>query len=124
KASQRLVHTAVGRQLRPVGHETAEEPGGRHRLTVHVAGAGLAVDWTLTSPDGVAAATATTTVRNDGDAPVAVLAVTSLVTRVGAAADDLDVVTGESAWLGEGRWRRTPLRDPAVHFSLRAHGAE
>ena len=58
-------------------------PVRRHRLTVHLAGAGLAVDWQLTSYDGVAAATATTTVRNDGDTPVAVLAVTSLVTRIG-----------------------------------------
>jgi alpha-galactosidase len=124
KASQRLVHTAVGRQLRPDGHEAVVEPGGRHRLTVHLVGAGLTVDWTLTSYDGVAAATATTTVRNDGDAPVAVLAVTSLVTRIGSRADDLDVVTGESAWLGEGRWRRAPLRDAAVDLSLSAHGGE
>src|SRR5688572_24308366 len=127
KASQRLVHTAVGVQLRSVGHEAAIESGPtgrRHRLTVHLAGAGLAVDWQLTSYDGVAAATATTTVRNDGDAPVAVLAVTSLVTRVGTLADDLDVVAGESAWLGEGRWRRTPLREAAVDLSLSVHGGE
>jgi alpha-galactosidase len=123
KASQRLVHTAVGRQLRLVGHESSQA-GGQHRLVVHLAGAGLAVDWTLTSYDGVSAATATTTVRNDGDAPVAVLAVTSLVTRVAAGADGLDVVTGESAWLGEGRWRRTLLRDAAVDLSLHAHGGE
>jgi alpha-galactosidase len=126
-SSQRLVRTAVGRQLRLVGHESAVEPGPtgrRHRLTVHLAGAGLAVDWQLTSHDGVPAATATTTVRNDGGAPLAVLAITSLVTRIPAAADDLDVVTGESAWVGEGRWRRRPLRDAAPDLSIASHGGE
>lgn len=127
KASQRLVHTAVGEQLRLVGHETSTETssgGPQRRLTVHLAGAGLAVDWQLTSYDGVAAATATTTVRNDGNAPLALLAVTSLVTRVAAATHDLDVIAGENAWLGEGRWRRAPLREAVVDLSLPAHGGE
>jgi alpha-galactosidase len=125
KASQRLVHTAVGRQLRLTGHES-DSASGQHRLTVHLAGAGLVVEWRLTSYDGVPAATATTTVRNAGDAPLALLAVTSLVARTapGSTADDLDVIVGESAWLGEGRWRRGPLREAAVDLSLAAHGGE
>lgn len=130
RASQRLVGTAVGARLRLVGHESAVEPGptGRlHRLVVHLAGAGLAVDWQLTSHDGVPAATAITTVRNTGDAPIAVLAVTSLATRIapaGVTADDLDVLLGESAWLGEGRWQWMPLRAAAVDLSLAAHGGD
>ncbi|MEU7871759.1 glycoside hydrolase family 36 protein [Dactylosporangium sp. NPDC049140] len=127
RASHRFSETTIGRRLTLDGH-TATRTGAWHelRLDLHDEPTGLAVRVLLRSADGVAALQATTTVRNDGPAVATLLGVTSLSAGFGGlAVEDLDLVRGDSEWLGEGRWRREPLRaGAAVDLALPRHGQD
>ncbi|NIZ91345.1 alpha-galactosidase [Kineosporiaceae bacterium B12] len=130
----RLVRTAVGARLRLVGHERDTDERGHHRLHLDLRDrvSGLAVRVALTSAEGVSALTCVTTVTNEGDDVAVLQAVTSWASRVqptsggtGAAAGDLELLHGRSDWVGEGRWRREPLRAAGLaDLTLSAHGGE
>ncbi|MBV1855209.1 alpha-galactosidase [Catellatospora sp. NEAU-YM18] len=127
RASHRFSETSLGRRLACTGSETSRE-GDWHRLRIDLrdAAGGLAVQVLLRSREGVSAVQAHTRIVNEGDEPVVLLGVTSLSLGFGAVAvDELDVVQGDSEWLGEGRWSRRPLRDgAAVDLDLRLHGQD
>jgi alpha-galactosidase len=115
-ANLRNTATAVGARLRHAGHR--EEQDGPWRV-LHVDqrddATGLEVRTTLRTPAaGRPSLQAWTTVRNAGEQPVALQAVSTLVLGhpLGAGAGPRDVVTveGRNEWVGEGRWEVTPLR--------------
>ncbi|MFI5896668.1 glycoside hydrolase family 36 protein [Actinoplanes sp. NPDC051513] len=124
--SQRFADTAIGRGLRYTGHAESRD-GNFHelRLDQRDAGSGLAARVTLRSAGGVAACQATTTLTNEGAEPILLLGVTSLALGLGDTHPiaDLDLVSGASEWLGEGRWTRQALRDGLVpDLGLLLHG--
>jgi alpha-galactosidase len=125
--SQRFAETAIGRALRFAG--CAESRDGRwHLLRIDLRDrqTGLTARVDLRSADGVSACQVRTTVTNEGAEPVLLLGVTSFATGLaGHPIDDLDLLSGQSEWLGEGRWTRRRLRDGLVpDLSLRRHGQD
>lgn len=126
RASGRFSETAVGRRLVYAGSEQVRA-GGWHelRLDLRDPDSGLAVQVCFRSPDGVGACQVHTGVTNRGREPVLLLGVSSLATGFAAhRVDDLDLVRGESDWLGEGRWTRRPLREVAADLNLGLHGED
>ncbi|MEU4689633.1 alpha-galactosidase [Actinoplanes sp. NPDC023714] len=113
--SRRFSETSVGRRLRVTAAtpELIEQRDDRTGLTVRL--------HLHRTAGGVRAHT---TVTNDGPAPVLLLGVTSLVVGLPDTPDDLDLLTGDSEWLGEGRWTRRPLRDVVPDLHLRSHGQD
>jgi alpha-galactosidase len=125
--SQRFAVTSIGQNMRLTGSEQVRD-GSWHelRLDQRDPGTGLAARVTLRSAEGVAACRATTTVTNEGTEPILLLGVTSLAFGLaGRPVGDLDLVAGDSEWLGEGRWSRRPLRDGLVpDLDLALHGQD
>ncbi|MGA4992405.1 alpha-galactosidase [Nonomuraea bangladeshensis] len=124
RASQRLSETAVGCRLRYAGSEQSSADGW-HELRVRMRDevSGLAAELTLRSPDGVPAVQASVRVTNRGEEPVLLLAVTSFAAGfLGLPAADLDVLYGDSDWLGENRWTSRPLADHVPDLGLTGHG--
>ncbi|WP_433380870.1 glycoside hydrolase family 36 protein [Actinoplanes sp. CA-142083] len=123
--SQRFSDTAIGRGLRYTGHAESRD-GAWHELRLDQRDpvSGLAARVTLRSAAGVAACQATTTLTNEGAEPILLLGVTSLALGLEHnPIDDLDLLSGESEWLGEGRWTRRALRDGLVpDLGLALHG--
>jgi alpha-galactosidase len=121
--SHRFSETAVGRRLAYTGH-TATRDGRWHelRITSHDDITGLTAETTFRSADGVSACQVGTTLTNDGPEPVLILGLTSLA--MGWADQNLDVLRGDSEWLGESRWSRTPLRDSIPDLNLARHGQD
>jgi alpha-galactosidase len=125
RASHRFSETSIGRRLTFAGSEATRDGGWRRlRIDLYDPETGLAVDVVLRSFEGVSAVQARTRIVNDGPEPMIVLGVSSLSAGFGGLAiDELDVVCGDSEWLGEGRWSRRPLRDGSmVDLDLRLHG--
>jgi alpha-galactosidase len=115
--STRTDRTAVGDRLRHVAHRE-EHADGAHRLEVDQRDpvTGLEVTTALLRYDDLAAYRATTTVRNGGDRPVVLQAVTSLVLRgltgyLGAP-EGVRVWTARNEWCAEGRWSSVALTGP------------
>ncbi len=127
RASHRFSETSIGRRLVFVSSETSRD-GDWHRLRIDLRDdeTGLAVAAFLRSAEGVGAVQTWATVTNDSAEPIVLLGVSSFSAGFGRlAVDGLDVVCGESEWLGEGRWTRRPLRDGgAVDLDLRLHGQD
>ncbi|MEV0456698.1 alpha-galactosidase [Catellatospora methionotrophica] len=123
RASHRFSETAVGRRLAFTGSHTSRDGEWHHlRIGLHDTITGLSAYVELRSLDGVSAVQARTSVVNDGTEAVTLLGVSSLCAGFGRAADDLEVLWGDSEWLGEGRWSRRLLRDGAtVDLDLRLH---
>ncbi|MET8991754.1 alpha-galactosidase [Nonomuraea wenchangensis] len=124
RASQRLSETAVGCRLRYAGSEQSSADGW-HELRVRMRDevSGLAAELTLRSPDGVPAVQASVRVTNQGEEPALLLAVTSFAAGfLGLPAADLDVLYGDSDWLGENRWTSRPLADHVPDLGLTGHG--
>ncbi|MFF0771500.1 alpha-galactosidase [Nonomuraea wenchangensis] len=124
RASQRLSETAVGCRLRYAGSEQSSADGW-HELRVRMRDevSGLAAELTLRSPDGVPAVQASVRVTNQGEEPVLLLAVTSFAAGfLGLPAAELDVLYGDSDWLGENRWTSRPLADHVPDLGLTGHG--
>ena len=126
-ANTRNTATAIGARLRVLGHDVTSADGWR---TVRVFQGDDVTTLHVTShlrvrEDGTSLQS-WTTVRNDGSAPVALQAVSSLVIGrpVGAApvADTL-TLEGHGEWVGENRWSWTRLSDQAglVGLDLPAH---
>lgn len=114
-ASDRLVHTSLGEQLRYLGHEEHAIAGGR-RLVVRVGTPDLAAEWHLESFGDAAAVRSTVRVSNLGPQPVVLRSVASWAAGFTPAAASADpfagwtLADGRSDWLGENRWQRRPLR--------------
>ncbi|GLY04486.1 glycoside hydrolase family 36 protein [Actinoplanes sp. NBRC 101535] len=124
RASHRLAGTAIGRRLTLTDTEQTSDGDWQERR-LHLTDDGLAVTVLLRSTGGVPAVQATTTVTNTGEAPLTLLAVSSLAVAVDIPADRLDLLRGDSEWLGEGRWQRRPLREQGVpDIALPAHGQD
>lgn len=126
RASHRFSETAVGRRLRCTGAERRRD-GAWHELTVDQRDdeTGLTARTVIRSADGVGACQVRTTVTNGGPEPVLLLGVTSFATGLlGHPVADLDLVHGQSEWLGEGRWTRRPLREHIPDLHLRQHGQD
>ncbi|HEY0188242.1 MAG TPA: glycoside hydrolase family 36 protein [Cellulomonas sp.] len=116
--SVRTDRTAVGDRLRYVAHRE-EHTDGRHRLDVDQVDpvTGLEVGTTLLRHDDLPAYRATTTVRNGGDRPVTLQAVSSLALRglTGFLGDPdrVQVWTARNEWCAESRWSAARLTGPA-----------
>jgi alpha-galactosidase len=124
RASQRFSETAVGARLAFAGSEQTRT-GAWHvlRIDQRDVQTGLAVQTCFRSAGGVSACQVHTRVTNHGAGPVLLLGVTSFATGLfGHAVDRLDLVRGDSEWLGEGQWTRRPLRDGIADLNLALHG--
>lgn len=122
--------SAVGERLRYAAHEETVD-GDWQVLTVRQADplTGLVVRSVLRVARGVAAVQSRTEVENTGDATVVLQAVSSFAAAFGSGLVDLEeveLVTGRSEWLGEGRFTRHPLRttDGLVELDLATHQAQ
>lgn len=127
RVSHRFSETAVGRRLVYAG-SVRRTDGKWSELHVDQRDerTGLAARTTFRSVDGVAACQITTTVTNHGQESLTLQGVTSFAASFGGArVEDLDVLRGDSEWLGEGRWSRRPLRADAVpDLNLGLHGQD
>ena len=128
-ASDRLVHTAIGHDLRYAGHEETTSARGRE-LRIHLAHAasGLSVELRLELPDGLAVLRSTVTVANGGEEAVVLRSIPSLALYLGGnGRSDIrewEVYHALSDWLGEGRWMHEPLggvRFPRLEQHLTNH---
>ncbi|MFC4070012.1 alpha-galactosidase [Actinoplanes subglobosus] len=113
--SARLSQTVIGRRFRLAHSYSGTE---ELRLRLHDAESGLTAEVVLSS-----GLQARTTIINDGPGPVLLLGVTTFALGLGPV-DDLDLVSGDGEWLGEGRWTRRPLRDVVPDLNLRIHGQD
>ncbi len=110
-SSNRLIDTAVGERLRYRGHRTPSEKDWKVLVVeLHDEESGLAVEVTYRSPDGIPVVRGEVLVRNEGNVPVRLESVTSLVEGGLASPDAADVLWAENDWLAECRWRREPMR--------------
>ncbi|MEV0388416.1 glycoside hydrolase family 36 protein [Nonomuraea sp. NPDC050643] len=125
RASHRFSQTTVGRRLAYRGCDQRRD-GVWHvlRVDLHDAGSGLDAEVFLRSADGVGALQTWTTVTNRGPEPALLLAVSSFAAMFAGPAGAVDVVRGDSEWLGESRWTREPLRAAVPDLGLAAHGQD
>lgn len=117
-ADDRLIHTALGAELRYAGHETRRDESLKANvLTVRLASKSLSAAVVLTLLDDAAMVRSEVTVTNDGKEPVTLESVTSLLFSFGApeSADSRlegwNLIEGDYDWLGEGRWKTRAVRD-------------
>ncbi|WP_307797968.1 alpha-galactosidase [Actinoplanes flavus] len=128
--SARFSETTIGRRFRFAGSSSTGSPstggsstgsgdrGGQLRIRLRDGESGLAAEVVLTGGTQVR-----TTITNEGPEPVLLLGVTTCAVGLGPV-DDLDLVSGDGEWLGEGRWTRRPLREHAPDLNLRIHGQD
>lgn len=116
----RYIETQIGRRLRYCDHTIVRE-GQWQTLSVDQRDdeSGLRVTSVLRIHDECTALRAFTRVRNDGDSPITLQAVTSLVfSDFGAiGADDFDafsITRGRNSWLAEGRWSSQSVRSAGL----------
>ena len=127
RASHRFSETSIGRRLSFDGCEQTRDGIWHHlRIDLRDERTGLVVQVFIRSADGVSAVQAWTRVTNDGTEAVTLLGVSSFCGGFGGfSLDGLDVVRGDSEWLGEGRWSRRPVREGAVvDLDLPRHGQD
>src|SRR3954449_11928973 len=123
RAGVRHVETAVGARLELLETNT-DRIGDRHvfRADLRDPVTGLAATLELTSPAGISAVRAQVHVRNEGREPVTLLSVSSLVLDGLPVPDDLQLISGDSDWLGESRFATVPLRRWLPDLGLANHG--
>jgi alpha-galactosidase len=90
-------------------------------IDLHDPVSGLTTTTRLRTIPGLDVVRAETTVRNDGDAPVVLEAVSSLVIG-GLSIADFEVHWADNDWLAEGRWRSRPVREVLPDVNTSAHG--
>lgn len=116
-SSTHYTASAVGARLRYVSHTlTRSGPWQRLQIVQQDATSKLRVTSVLHVHDEAAAVRSTTSITNDGNQPITLLAVTSLVfSSLGwkghESIDAYTLTRGENAWVAEGRWRHVPLRE-------------
>ena len=119
-ACDRLTLTSLGRELRYASHEehTDESTGTSYldiTLTHPERKLKVVVHYEL--PEGVPMFRTSVTVFNDSTEPIHLESVTSLASSFGAsqgtdsALDDWTLTEGDFDWLGEGRFKTTPVRE-------------
>jgi alpha-galactosidase len=123
RAGVRHVETAVGARLELLETNT-DRIGDRHvfRADLRDPVTGLAATLELTSPAGISALRAQVHLRNEGREPVTLLSVSSLVLDGLPVPDDLQLISGDSDWLGESRFATVPLRRWLPDLGLANHG--
>ncbi|GAA4739788.1 hypothetical protein GCM10025783_08250 [Amnibacterium soli] len=127
--SMRAIRTTVGDRLRHVEHREASLDRGRSiEIVQRDERTGLVAATTIARFDDLAAYRVTTTVTNDGAAPVVLQQVTSgtfigLTGHLGATAE-LDLWTARSEWCAENRWSSTALSGAAgfAEIDTELHG--
>ena len=130
-ASDRLVHTSIGDALRHVSHATFAADGWEHLvIKQRDAASGLTVEIQLAAPDGVPAVRSTVRVTNESTTPVVLRSIASFAARLGALPTGTpdfaawQLISGESDWLGESRWKTKSLRGhdfPVLAQQLTGH---
>ncbi|WP_431930757.1 alpha-galactosidase [Nonomuraea jabiensis] len=101
-SSHRLIDTAIGsRMRRRRRHSTGVE--------LHDPQTGLVAEIRYRSPEGLPVLRSEVLLRNEGEHPLILESVTSLVVG-GFPADGAELMWAENDWLAEYRWRRSPLR--------------
>ncbi|TDT78376.1 alpha-galactosidase [Arthrobacter sp. AG258] len=127
RTSQRYGESAIGARLRYTGHQTGKDAHW-HTLTVQQRDdeTGIEADVVFRAAAGVRAVQAVTTVRNTGQEPVQLQAVTSFAAPLltgGRAVDPaaLRLASGSSQWLGENQWTLEPLRSVLPDLNLGFH---
>ncbi|MEV2191807.1 glycoside hydrolase family 36 protein [Streptomyces phaeochromogenes] len=118
----RFTGTALGARLRYRGHSTQERDGWTY-LTVqlHDARAGLTAFVELSSPIGLSVLRSRVRLRNDGEEPLVVQSVSSLLLGALPSPDSLDVHRARNDWLAECRWHAEPLRDTVADIHVDVH---
>jgi alpha-galactosidase len=124
----RTTGTTVGNRLRYVGHHSWEDAGWLFlEVSQRDEATGLTASLRLSSPIGVSAVRATTSVSNDGTDPQVLQAVTSWCLGGVLATEEINgacALIGATEWLTEGRWQISPLRPGAMpDISLAAHSS-
>ncbi|MFZ3599365.1 glycoside hydrolase family 36 protein [Streptomyces sp. BH104] len=126
--SHRYADTTVGARLRHTGHTRTTDADGsvELRLSQHDPASGLTAVSVFRATADTPAVRTWTEIVATGER-LTVQAVTSACTGAfladaGLGVDDVDLVCGDSDWVAENRWRRTPLRpaglaamDPEAH---------
>lgn len=123
QASHRFSDTTIGRRLRYTGHEQSRD-GAWHvwRIDLRDEVTGLCARVRVRSADGVGALQVLIKIENDGSEPQLLFGVSSFAAGFPAPFGAVDLLHGDSEWLGEGRWTRRPLREAAVDLNLGSHG--
>ncbi|MDT7839971.1 alpha-galactosidase [Streptomyces justiciae] len=118
----RFTGTAFGSRLAYRRHH-ADRHGGWERLTVELHGpaTGLTVFVELSSPAGIPVLRSRVRLRNDGDEPLVVQSVSSLLFAGLPSPDLLDVHRARNDWLAECRWYAEPLRGTVADINVHAH---
>ncbi|MGX1915806.1 alpha-galactosidase [Streptomyces phaeochromogenes] len=118
----RFTGTALGSRLRYRGHATQERDGWTY-LTVelHDPGTGLTASVELSSPIGLPVLRSRVRLRNDGEEPLVVQSVSSLLLGALPSPDSLDVHRARNDWLAECRWYTEPLRDTVADIHVDVH---
>ena len=118
----RFTGTALGARLRHRAHTTHEDDGWTH-LTVelHDPGTGLTAFVELSSPVGLPVLRSRVRLRNDGEEPIVVQSVSSLLLGGLPSPDGLDIHRAHNDWLAECRWYTEPLRDTVADIHVDVH---
>ena len=127
-ASDRLVHTGIGRSLRYASHHDWNA-GGVHYLELELLDAehGVSAVLSLSSPAGCSAFRSRVVVTNVSAVHTVVArSVTTWSTYLGGSSEsiaDWDLVRGKSDWLAEGRWSTEPVASllPELGAELTGH---
>ncbi|MGP3984589.1 glycoside hydrolase family 36 protein [Streptomyces sp. KR80] len=118
----RFTGTAFGTRLRHKTVTTSRDDTW-HRLCIelHDPVTALTAFVELSSPDGVPVLRSRVRLRNDGDEPLVVQSVSSLLAGALPSPDALLVLRARNDWLAECRWYAEPLRDTVADISVDAH---
>jgi len=118
-SSHRLIDTSIGSRLRYRRHATGCVDQW-HVLAVelHDPVSNLAATVRYRTPDGVPVLRSEVILRNEGETPLSLESVTSLVC---GGLDGTDVLWAENDWLAEYRWQQRALRLTSPELSGRVH---
>ncbi|MEU9288052.1 alpha-galactosidase [Streptomyces sp. NPDC048275] len=122
-SAPRFTGTALGQRLRHRAHH-ATYGHGWHHLTIQLQdpAGGLTVFVEYASPDAVPVLRTRVRLRNDGDAPVTVRSVSSLLLGGLPSPDVLDVHRARNDWGAECRWYEEELRESVPDIGRALHG--
>nr|WSZ94503.1 alpha-galactosidase [Streptomyces sp. NBC_00857] len=121
-SGQRFTDSALGSRLRHRSHRAVRQ-GDWHRLHIelHDPDSGLTAEVRLSSPDGVAVLRGEIRIGHEGEHPLVVQSVSSLLLGGLPSPDVLDVHRARNDWLAECRWYRAPVRDTLAGLNREAH---
>ncbi|MFF7530179.1 alpha-galactosidase [Streptomyces bobili] len=118
----RFTGTALGARLRYRGHTTREHEDWTYLTAeLHDPGTGLTAYVEFSSPTGLPVLRSRVRLRNEGDEPLVVQSVSSLLVGALPSPDVLDIHRARNDWLAECRWYVEPLRDTVADIHVAAH---